>query len=290
MASRLNMIWNFIGHYKYLIVISDPDSYYFTLNTTRLSLADAKTLKQGDLTLYGFKYRVDAKRMGMDVTLRVYNSEGTMLPMLRYSNEADVFADGYTYSAQRYIQQTLATSTNEKLIALVEAMSDFGSLAQKQFNYDVANAAALYHADDIAAVTAADLEPYKCQKTETARKGIEFSNMTLVLEAETTMKLFFKLNEGEIGDYTFTVDGKAATATETSSGYVIEVKNIAAKNLDKFYKVVVRDSQGVCLTVKCTALNYSYLVLTAENQSEDLTNLVKAIYLYNKAANTYFAK
>ena len=77
---------------------------------------------------------------------------------------------------------------------------------------------------------------------------------------------------------------------ETDDGYMIEITNIAAKDLDRFYKVEVRDSEGVCLTVKYCALSYAYLVLSLDSQPADLVELMQALYLYNQAANTYFAK
>ena len=271
-------------------ILSDSGAYVM-LNDTKMMLTAAKTVKQGDLTLYGFKYRVTAKEMGEEVTLHAYNGTGVLLPLLRNSNNENLTETGFTYSVRQYIQQAVDSNSNAKLVALAKAMSDYGGKAQKRFNYDTANIADPYNPEAIAKVTTEDVEPYMCVKTLTDRTGIEFAFMSLTLKSETTMNLYFTLSEGEtIDDYTFTVDGKTAKPIYTSIGYKIKVPNISAKNLDEFYKVEVCDEQGVCLTVDCTALHYAYLVLSDGTQSEALTELVQALYLYNQAANVYFNK
>ena len=137
-------------------------------------------------------------------------------------------------------------------------------------------------------MTAETVEPFRYTKTESEQPGLSFMALTLVLESETTLKLYFTLNEGEIGDYRFTVDGKTVTPTYSKGYYVVEIKNIAAKNLDKVYTVTVSDGSGVILTVNSCALSYAYQVLSRTDQSEELVQLVKALYLYNQAANAYF--
>ena len=267
--------------------INDPDAY-ITLNTTRLTLADATASTSGGQQLYKWKYRVVAKRMPEDVVLNVYNGAGEKLKLESFTTGEDFTESGYATSVSRYIQQTLASSSNAKLIALVKALSDYGSKAQMHFNHNTSAAAAIYNQAAIDAVTAETVEPFRYTKTQTEQPGVSFAALTLVLESETTLKLYFKLNEGVIGDYSFTLDGKAVTPTYSKGYYVVEIKDIAAKNLDKVYTVKVSDSSGVILTVNSCALSYACQVMNLEGQSEKLLQVVKALYLYNQAANAYF--
>ena len=147
----------------------------------------------------------------------------------------------------------------------------------------------IYNAAAISSVTLDDLTPYKRVKTTTERNGISFTQLNLTLESETTTRLFFEVNEGSINDYSFTINGISATPYLSDYGYAIEIRNIAAKDLDTMYTVEVSDSQGVCLTISCCALSYAYLVVKNEStQPQTLVELVKALYIYNQKANSYF--
>ena len=171
----------------------------------------------------------------------------------------------------------------------MKAMSDYGNKAQFLFNYNVENVVDLYNSDAINAVTANDLVPYKRVTTKTDRTGIKYTYVNLTLESVTTARLFFTVNEGTIDDYSFTLNGMPVTPFLTSNGYAVEIPNIAAKDLDLMNTVEVSDSEGVCLTVRYSALSYAYLVVNTNNL-DDIKNIeaCKALYLYNQAANDYF--
>ena len=109
-----------------------------------------------------------------------------------------------------------------------------------------------------------------------------------MLKSTTAIRLYFELNEGEIGDYTFKVGKKVVTPVETENGWMIEIANISAKDLDKFYTVTVSSSEGKIVTVKYCGLSYVYKVLDTSSDAK-LIDLAKGIYLYNRAADAYFS-
>ena len=269
-------------------VLEDEGAYVTLNNGEPLLIAEAAYREQSDITLYEFKYRVAAKEMGKDVVLRAFDGDGELLPLHRYSTDKDLTETGYHYSVQRYIRLAQESSTDAELIALMKAMSDYGSKAQMLFGYDTEHAAEIYNADDIAAVSADVLARYERVVTTTDREGVDFTKANLTLESVTTARLFFTVNDGTIGDYSFTVNGKAVDPVARSEGYAIELKNIAAKDLDEMYVVKVSDAEGVCLTVEYCALSYAYLVLDNGEQTQELEETVKALYLYNQAAKAYF--
>ena len=260
-----------------------------TLNGESRLIAEAKTRTQGDITLHEFKYSVTSKEMGKIVVLHAYDGAGNLLPLHRNSSGEDITQQGYPYSVQTYIQNTVRKNTDAKLVALVKAMSDYGSKAQVQFNYDVANAAEIYNPEAIAAVTLQDLALYERVKIETERKGMSYYGSNLTLDSMTIARLLFTVESGSLNDYHFTLDG---TAVEPGSyeGYVsIEIPSINARDLDKLYTVEVHDSEGVFLTVKYGALSYAYQKVSKEaTETPALVELCKALYLYSEAANGYF--
>ncbi len=92
----------------------------------------------------------------------------------------------------------------------------------------------------------------------------------------------------KIGDYKFTCAGKTLTPVKSGETYVVKIPNIAAKELDTVYTVTVKKGSKT-LTVKCSALSYSYMVLKSSTNAK-LCDAVKALKLYNDAANDYFGK
>ena len=265
---------------------------YVTLNDAKYLISKAKTRDlEGVGTLYQFTIALHAKQMNDKVTLKVFNGEDAVVPLYRHSNGENLTETGYVYSVQDYIQNTLEKSSDEKLKALVQAMSDYGSLAQVQFKYNTADAKPVQ--GDLDSVTADTVKAYEKKLTEGAATGVSFSGGTLVLESTTTIKLYFKLEEGEIEDYTFKVGTKVKTPAETAVGeetlWAIEIPNISAKDLDKTYTVKVTSEAGTVLTLKYSGLGYAYSVLSGNSSEESLVNLVKGLVLYNKAADAYFA-
>ena len=269
-------------------VFADPGAYVTLNDDTTLPIAGAKIVVKDGITMYEFKYRVAAKEMGKDVVLRAFDGDGELLPLHRYSTDKDLTETGYHYSVQRYIRLAQESSTDAELIALMKAMSDYGSKAQMLFGYDTEHAADIYNPEAIDEVTLDDLKPYKRKITKTDREGVAFDSANLTLESVTTARLFFKVKAGTIDDYSFTVNDEAVEPVARSEGYAIELKNIAAKDLDRMYKVEVSDAEGVCLTVWYSALSYAYLVLNTPSAKTALVETVKALYRYNQAAKTYF--
>ena len=269
--------------------VTKDENAYVTLNETKYPVSKATTRNvEGVGTTYQFTIALTAKQMNDKVTLKVFNGEDAVVPLYRHSNGEDVTETGYVYSVQDYIQKTLENpEADEKLKALVQAMSDYGSLAQVQFEYNLENLAEVK--GDLNSVTAETVAAYAPVVTEGTATGVTFKGPSLVLKTQTALRLYFELAEGEIGDYTFKVGTKTKTPTETADGWMIEIPNISAKDLDKVYTVKVTSGDGTVLTLKVSALSYVYNTLNSETSDAKLVNLVKGVYLYNQAANAYFA-
>jgi hypothetical protein len=115
--------------------------------------------------------------------------------------------------------------------------------------------------------------------------GIKLSSATLMLETETSVRIYFQLTGSKtIDDYTFYVDGKEVTPIEKGGKYYVEITDIAAQDLDQTYTIVVGG-----LTIKYSGLSYVNTVIkNPATAGEALVNAAKAIFAYNKLAEIYF--
>ena len=90
-----------------------------------------------------------------------------------------------------------------------------------------------------------------------------------------------------MGDYTFKIGSKTVTPVETSDGWMIEIPDVYARYLGKMYTIKVSSSDGTILTLKYSGLSYAYKAVQ-DNTDPGLVKLVKALYIYNRAACAYF--
>ena len=266
--------------------LKEDEGAYVKIGTEKFLIKDASTRKVGDYTLYQFTVKMNAKQMNDEVTLKVFTGADEVYKLFNHTTGEDVTA-GYVYSVQTYIEKTIATSTDAKLVALVKAMSDYGSLAQAFMDYNLENRAEVQ--GDLSSVTLDALTKYKSTTTAGTATGVTYKGGSLVLKSTTAIRLYFTLDEGEIGNYTFKLGKKAVTPVETADGWMIEIANISAKDLDKFYTVTVSSSAGTIVTVKYCGLSYVYTVLNGGSDDAKLIDLAKGIYLYNQAADAYFS-
>ena len=78
------------------------------------------------------------------------------------------------------------------------------------------------------------------------------------------------------------------TVTPTDTGFIVSIGNIAAADLDTAKNITITKS-GETMDITCTALSYVYTVLNHPTPGDEaLVDAVRALYLYNQAANTYF--
>ena len=199
---------------------------------------------------------------------------------------ADVTETGYSYSARMYIEAAHAANVEESLLNLLDSLSDLGSLAQKYFDYDAANRVDVL--GDLSAVTADTVKDYAAKIEVKEGVGIEYYGSSLLLREDTTVRHYFKLKGGQISQFTFTVDGQKVTPVQKGDYYYVQITNISARNLDTSFHVEVSSvSSGVVITIDYSAFSYAFKQLSKGEES-DLTDLMKALVLYNQLANAYF--
>ena len=273
----------------------DAGAYVILKNTAdettqKLMISEASTRTVDDngtqIKVYQFSVKLAAKQMTEKVELRVYNGEGEQVNLVNHTTGEDVTETGYLYSVQDYVDKVHEKSTEKDLIALVDAMLDYGALAQIKFNNNTGNIPEVKA--NLDEVTADTLAKYQEKVTVGAVPGLTYYGTSLVTESTTEINVYFTPDEGsELADFTFKVGSKVYTPVEKDGKWMIKIPNIAAKDLDKTYTVTVSTAEGTVVKVKTCALSYAYKVVN-KGTDEALVNLVKGLYLYNQAANVYF--
>ncbi len=263
------------------------DGAYAVAGQSVTLLSEAPSRKIDGQTHYRFSAPVSAKEMNDRQLLRLFEPSGEAIPLLGMKGE-DLTASGVAFSVQDYIALALQQEGWEDLKPLLHAMSDYGSCAQAFFNYDTASRAAV--SADLSAVTAESVSEYAPVISFTGDEGLSYRAMTLELESETSLRLYFSPKNGaSASDYRFVLDGTEQQTYARGADIYVLIPDIAAKDLDARHTLCVRNAQGEDLgSLEVCALSYATLALT-KGTGESLRELVCALVLYARAAEAYFA-
>ena len=272
------------------IKISDElradDGAYLSIET----LDGIEKIYIGDMTFdetgkMVYTANVSAKRMSDSFTATVFNGDGEC-------------GASYTYSVKSYAEYILEHSDqfDVHLVALVKTMLNYGAAAQEYFAYtetplaneklSSADKNAVNECTEIG--TAADRNVTVTGSYSDA--GVSSHNATLLLGSQTTIRHYVTLAEGiDIDDITFSVSGKVLVPGKDGNRYYVDISNIPAAMLDDGYTLTVAGASSYSVTYG--ALNY--LSRMYDNSKNDVSmigyvNVLKAMYLYNQAAELYF--
>lgn len=216
-----------------------------------------------------YTFRVPAKEMTENIHASLYLD--------------DVLVNEHDYSVRTYAEH-MANSGSSKLAVLLKSMLNYGGYAQTFFRYrteDMANSGI------DSALPEIDKNEIDCPAFDgnalsdaVTDYGLTYLGSTLVLESNTEMRFYFSAAEGanlpEVK-----VNGKATSWKENGTGKYIEIGNIYAQNVGNSYQISIAEC-----SFECRPLNY---VKNKLNESdEDLSNLVKALYVYYRSAKDYF--
>lgn len=234
----------------------------------------------GSTNDYKFTYAVPAKEMANKIGIKVVKGNGNEWTMV---NSKGVIYDNnyFQFSVTDYCSIVPESATKVKNLA--NALQNYGAYAWRYFKSadiepDLATAV------DMSGINASVLEEYKFSSSGSI-SGLTIKTIWLELQSETTIKIRFELGDGLLLD-DLSIEGATYSTTNTETGFVLNIPNVSAKNLDKVFEITVaKGSESVNMQV--SALSYVYTVLKNSNDSDTL-NAVKALYLYNQAANSYF--
>ena len=177
-------------------------------------------------------------------------------------------------------------SPYQKTVPLLKAMLNYGAYSQIQLNYNTNHLAneILGMGARAGYVDYEEYSPYAPQKSGT-EAGLKIRSATLSLNSTTTIRVYLQLTGAQpIDAFQVLIDGNPAVIHQGSKGYYVELIGIAAKDLDVAHTFEVQGGQQLVYS----GLSYVYQILDPHDKSEALTNVARALFVYNEAANTYF--
>ena len=248
--------------------------------TYKLNASDAAEVNENGKTLYKFSCPVNAAQMSDTIETRIVIDNKT--------------EEEYLYSVKEYATELLSKSNEypAETIKLVKALLNYGTAAQNFFKYNTDKPANAGLSDTDKAVAAADFEEYKAViKTDSANgqnNGLSYYGSSLICKSEMTVRHYFMVNEGcDINNYKFSyvnADGNEVSLTpkKASDGvYCVDINGIMARNLNSNYACKVTGKNKTCIfELDYGPFSYSQKVINSGNSSDELKNLVNALYWY----------
>ena len=248
--------------------------------TYKLNASDAAEVNENGKTLYKFSCPVNAAQMSDTIETRIVIDNKT--------------EEEYSYSVKEYATELLSKSNEypAETIKLVKALLNYGTAAQSFFKYNTGKPANAILSDTDKIVAAADFAAYKAViKTDSANSqsnGLTYYGSSLICKSEMTVRHYFMVNEDcDINNYKFSyvnADGNEVSLTpkKASDGvYCVDINGIMARNLNSNYACKVTGKNKACIfELDYGPFSYSQKVIDSGNSSEELKNLVNALYWY----------
>ena len=248
--------------------------------TYKLNASDAAEVNENGKTLYKFSCPVNAAQMSDTIETRIVIDNKT--------------EEEYSYSVKEYATELLSKSNEypEETIKLVKALLNYGTAAQSFFKYNTDKPANAILSDTDKIVAAADFAAYKAViKTDSANSqsnGLTYYGSSLICKSEMTVRHYFMVNEGcDINNYKFSyvnADGNEVSLTpkKASDGvYCVDINGIMARNLNSIFACKVTGKNKACIfELDYGPFSYSQKVIDSGNSSDELKNLVNALYWY----------
>ncbi len=244
----------------------------FTVQGKDVATVEASECKKDEQGRYMFQCDLTSVQMSEPVTATYHWGENRSVKVL--------------YSIEDYAAQLLEDSQySAEAKAAVKALINYGHYAQIilsevnnwELGVDYAETETCF---GTLTATAADLEPYRFVQSgnDPLISKVQF---TLGLNSQTSIRLLLTTPEKP----SVTVDGEAAEVYSSGDDeYYIVIKDIGAGMLGHTYTVVANEKE----TYEFSALSYATVVLNG-SASEDLQNVVKALYEYYMASVAYNA-
>ena len=235
----------------------------------QIPVSDAKTDQVDEGTYYVFTCRVAAKEMTSEITAQIC-TDTLQGPV-------------YSFTVQDYAKYICNNSAeySAEAAALAEAMLQYGAYAKAYFE-----GTALAPTVAMEAVTADTLSELMPGSSGTLPEGITYYGTTLLLESNTVLRHYFRVDPGfDVSQYAFT--------GSKGNYYYIDTAGISVNRFRIPVSVSVTEqtgsqqSSGSKWSLSYSPLYYLRSVLGAENTDPELKHLVQVMYLFHRTALDY---
>ena len=226
-----------------------------------------------------FYCNVEVRKIADQIQLRILDGAGNNVGISSRSGTS--YPNGFFFSPMEYAKQMKTSGSSAKMCALAQALEDYGVTALNYFN----NASNPVRSE-VKAVRTADLDPWSVTTEGTKPEGFTETKISAVCEADNSLRVYFAYEVGRDPErFSYKIDDQPAELQTRDKGCYLEVKSIAANELDTPHRFTISDGTN-SFTVVCSVL--SYAKMAAGSKTEALADLGKALYLYNRAADAYF--
>ena len=246
------------------------------LGTTPLSEAKSEG---GKLIFY---CGVEVIRIDDPIMLRILDGSGKNVVIRNEKN--DNYLNGFSFSPMQYAQYMKDNGSTPKMCALAKALEDYGVAAKAYFNNSGESVS-----NEVRAVTADQLSKWTAAAEGTKPGGFAEAKISCLCEADNSLRVYFFFDEAaNPANYSYRIDNSPAALQLKSDGNCyLEVKNIAANALDTTHLFTISDGTN-SYTMKCSVLSYAKMAIEHQGGSGAISDLGRALYLYNRAADEYF--
>ncbi|MCQ2515003.1 MAG: leucine-rich repeat domain-containing protein [Ruminococcus sp.] len=200
------------------------------------------------------------------------------------------------YNIKRYSEYLLNNTEQNSIKAwtLVKAMLNYGANAQSYFDFNMSNLANESCREEVKRY---NLSAYKAKK-ETLDNNVSFYGGSLVVEDNTSLKLYFKLNgiSNAAAETNYTVNVECNNSAlnynytvdyATNGVCIIKINGISADKLNSNFNVkMVNNETGSYSAVDYSVFSYVYTVSKGDYK-ETTKNLAYSIYNYYLATCEY---
>jgi len=245
--------------------------------------------------MYVIDYFLNAKEINDEVSITITDKNNIKCNFV--SDDKKSYGTEYSISASNYFATLKKiNSTDAKLIALIDSVMDYGNCAQEYFNYYIDSVGEI--SDKVDTVSIEDIPIDNYQK-EGMCSEIKYAGSSLVLESNVTIRhYFFADNLSAFDKYSISckvLTDKYYHPVElmhlNDNVYYFDIDSIKPVDFDTYYAVIIEDNDANDMVYGISYGVEAYIYdAIRKSADEKLVRLVKALYLYDVAANAYAAK
>ena len=263
-----------IGLYFYV------DLHQFTANPTiSFTCNDSTTtaaLVESESGQYRAAYYVAPKEMGDTITATVNAGNKT--------NTESYSVKQYLVSVVRNENGEAGTQKPAQLQALARSMLNYGAKAQLQFNYKTGDYDLVdYGLDSYTPASPSEISKISYTKDQFAAFGVSFSGSSLLLNDDTTLRLFFKKTESFSSAPTLSCNGNVLSQGTKGEYLTYDLAFIPAPNVLDTHSVAISNGTN-STTGSFTIRNY---ILNNYSKEGTLGDVVTALYDYSVKSSAY---